>query len=176
MEQPPRPANEQIMPLRLGDRGWLALALYGRRDAGVMAYVAGSQGRSPGALDGPDRLLAGEPSSSPWRPTTTLARCSARTTIENTKLMQMSGLSLLATFIVVQFNFMQRIFDTTALERESVARLHRARLDRAVGDGDHEDLPPPRRRPRGSDHHTASARRCERGITRIVGTTKRALA
>jgi hypothetical protein len=28
----------------------------------------------------------------------------------------MSGLSLLATFIVVQFDFMQRIFDTAALD------------------------------------------------------------
>ncbi len=45
-----------------------------------------------------------------------MARCSASKTIENTKLIQMSGLSLLATFIVVQFDFMQRIFDTTALD------------------------------------------------------------
>jgi magnesium-transporting ATPase (P-type) len=40
----------------------------------------------------------------------------SRATIENTKLIQMSGLSLLATFIVVQFNFMQRIFGAEALD------------------------------------------------------------
>jgi Ca2+-transporting ATPase len=39
----------------------------------------------------------------------------SRKTIENDKLVQMSGLSLLATFAVVQFDFMQRIFATTAL-------------------------------------------------------------
>jgi Ca2+-transporting ATPase len=114
MEKPPRPANDQIMPLRLGARlagvGFVRAAV----TLAVMAYVAGSQGdvvaRSMGLT-----VFSLAAIFAALETNDELGSVFSRKTIENTKLMQLSGLSLLATFIVVQFDFMQRIFDTAAL-------------------------------------------------------------
>ncbi len=114
MEQPPRPAHEQIMPLRLGARlagvGFVRAAV----TLAVMAYVAGSQGdvvaRSMGLT-----VFSLAAIFAALETNDDLGSVFSRKTIENTKLIQLSGLSLLATFIVVQFDFMQRIFDTAAL-------------------------------------------------------------
>jgi Ca2+-transporting ATPase len=115
MERPPRPANEQIMPMRLAVR----LVFLGLVMAAVtlfcMQFVAERHddvlARSIGltAFSLASIFFALECNDE-------LGSVFSRKTIENAKLMQMSGLSLLATFIVVQFNFMQRIFDTTALD------------------------------------------------------------
>jgi Ca2+-transporting ATPase len=114
MERPPRPANEQIMPMRLAIR----LAFLGLVMAAVtliaMQYVVGRQddvlARSIG-------LTVFSLASIFFALETNDERGSvfSRKTIENTKLIQMSGLSLLATFAVVQFNFMHGIFGTTDL-------------------------------------------------------------
>jgi Ca2+-transporting ATPase len=114
MERPPRPANEQIMPLRLAVRLVFLGLVMAAVTLGVMKYVAGPQGdvlaRSMGltVFSLANIFLALETNDE-------LGSVFSRSTIENHKLMQMSGLSLLATFIVVQFAFMQRIFGTTAL-------------------------------------------------------------
>jgi Ca2+-transporting ATPase len=115
MERPPRPANEQIMPMRLAIR----LVFLGLVMAAVtllcMQYVAQRQddvlARSIGltAFSLASIFFALECNDE-------LGSVFSRKTIENTKLIQMSGLSLLATFIVVQFDFMQRIFGTEALD------------------------------------------------------------
>jgi P-type Ca2+ transporter type 2C len=115
MERPPRPANERIMPMRLAVR----LVFLGLVMAAVtlfcMQYVAQRQdevlARSIGltAFSLASIFFALECNDE-------LGSVFSRKTIENSKLIQMSGLSLLATFIVVQFDFMQRIFDTTALD------------------------------------------------------------
>jgi Ca2+-transporting ATPase len=114
MERPPRPANEQIMPRRLAVRLVFLGLVMAVVTLWVMQYVVGSQevvlARSLGltvfslasiffALETNDEF----------------GSVFSRKTIENDKLVQMSGLSLLATFAVVQFNFMQRIFATTEL-------------------------------------------------------------
>jgi Ca2+-transporting ATPase len=115
MERPPRPANEQIMPMRLAVR----LVFLGLVMAAVtlfcMQYVAQ---RSDPILARSIGLTAFSLASIFFalECNDELGSVFSRKTIENTKLIQMSGLSLLATFIVVQFNFMQRIFDTTALD------------------------------------------------------------
>ena len=114
-ERAPRPANERIMPMRLAIR----LVFLGLVMAAVtlfaMQYVAQRQddvlARSIGltAFSLASIFFALECNDE-------LGSVFSRKTIENTKLIQMSGLSLLATFIVVQFDFMQRIFGTTALD------------------------------------------------------------
>ncbi len=49
----------------------------------------------------------------------------SRETTENRRLMQMSGWSLLATFLVTELDFMRHIFTTVSLPDE-MARLHSA--------------------------------------------------
>jgi Ca2+-transporting ATPase len=115
MERPPRPANEQIMPMRLAVR----LVFLGLVMAAVtlvaMQYVAQ---RSDPTLARSIGLTAFSLASIFFalECNDELGSVFSHKTIENTKLIQMSGLSLLATFIVVQFNFMQRIFGTTDLD------------------------------------------------------------
>jgi len=115
MERAPRPANERIMPMRLAIR----LVFLGLVMAAVtlfaMQYVAL---RSDPILARSIGLTAFSLASIFFalECNDDLGSVFSRKTIENTKLIQMSGLSLLATFIVVQFDFMQRIFGTTALD------------------------------------------------------------
>jgi P-type Ca2+ transporter type 2C len=115
MERPPRPANERIMPMRLAVRLVFLGLVMGAVTLVCMQYVAQRQddvlARSIGltAFSLASIFFALECNDE-------LGSVFSHKTIENTKLMQMSGLSLLATFVVVQFNFMQRIFGTEALD------------------------------------------------------------
>jgi Ca2+-transporting ATPase len=115
MERPPRPANEQIMPMRLAIRlvflglvmaavTLIAMQFVVVRHDDVLARSIGLTVFSLASI-----FFALECNDE-------LGSVFSRKTIENSKLIQMSGLSLLATFIVVQFNFMQRIFDTKELD------------------------------------------------------------
>ena len=118
MEKPPRPANEQIMPMRLAIRLIAVGLILAIMTLGVMQWVVGYFGSDAQVLARSMGLTVFSLASIFFALETNdeLGSVFSHATIENRKLIQMSGLSLLATFIVVQFNFMQRIFDTTALD------------------------------------------------------------
>ena len=118
MEKPPRPANEQIMPMRLAIRLIAVGLILAIMTLGVMQWVVGYFGSDAQVLARSMGLTVFSLASIFFALETNdeLGSVFSHATIENRKLMQMSGLSLLSTFIVVQFNFMQRIFATTALD------------------------------------------------------------
>jgi Ca2+-transporting ATPase len=118
MEKPPRPANEQIMPMRLAIRLIAIGLILAITTLGVMQWAVGYFGSDAQVLARSMGLTVFSLASIFFALETNdeLGSVFSRATIENGRLIRMSGLSLLATFIVVQFNFMQRIFDTTALD------------------------------------------------------------
>jgi Ca2+-transporting ATPase len=117
MERAPRRADEQIMPMRLAIQLVIAglvmavatLALIQYAIAPWGAGVARTMGLTVFSLA--SILFALETNDD-------LRSVFSRDTLANTKLLQMSGWSLLATFVVTQLGFLQRIFATTSLTLE----------------------------------------------------------
>src|SRR6478752_2668873 len=102
MEKPPRPANEQIMPMRLAIRLIAVGLILAIMTLGVMQWVVGYFGSDAQVLARSMGLTVFSLASIFFALETNdeLGSVFSHATLENRKLMQMSGLSLLATFIV----------------------------------------------------------------------------
>ncbi len=114
MERPPRPANEQILPRRIATTLGVVGLVLAASTLGVMQYanitwnetVARTMGLTVFGLA--SIFFSLETNDE-------LQSVFSRDILENHRLIRMSGWSLLATFLVTELGFMQRIFDTTAL-------------------------------------------------------------
>jgi P-type Ca2+ transporter type 2C len=119
MQQPPRPAGQQILPIRLTVRLVMMGLIIAASALGVMQFtVAGAHwgetvARTMGlttfslasiffALETNDELRS----------------VFSRETLESHRLLRMCGWSLLATFLVTAPDFMRKIFETTNLNVE----------------------------------------------------------
>lgn len=114
MERAPRPANEEILPRRVG----ITLAVVGLVMAactlGVMQYASSTWNETVARTMG---LTVFSLASIFFSLETNdeLQSVFSREILENHRLIRMSGWSLLATFLVTELGFMQSIFATTAL-------------------------------------------------------------
>jgi len=117
MERPPRRADEQIMPRRLAMRLAVVGLVMAVATLGLIQYAVAPWGEGVARTMG---LTVFSLASIFFALETNddLRSVFSRETLANSKLLQMSGLSLLATFLVTQVGFMQRIFATTALTLE----------------------------------------------------------
>ncbi len=116
MERPPRKAGERILPTRLFTRLVIVGMIIAACTLGVMQYayaiahwgtaVAQSMGMTTFSLA--SIFFALETNDD-------LRSVFNHVTLESTRLLQMCGWSLLATFLVTAPEFMQRIFGTQAL-------------------------------------------------------------
>jgi Ca2+-transporting ATPase len=114
MGRAPRPANAEILPRRIAATLAVVGLVMAAGTLGVMQYadstwdttVARTMGLTVIGLA--SIFLSLEVNDD-------LRSVFSRETIENGKLIQMSGFSLLAIFLVTQLDLLQRIFDTTSL-------------------------------------------------------------
>jgi P-type Ca2+ transporter type 2C len=117
MERPPRRADEQIMPVRLAMQLVVVGLVMAVTTLGLIQYAVAPWGEAVARTMGltvfslASILFALETNDD-------LRSVFSRETLVNTKLLKMSGWSLLATFVVTQLGFLQRIFATTALTLE----------------------------------------------------------
>jgi Ca2+-transporting ATPase len=114
MEQSPRPADAQILPPRLAVRYSFIGLVMAASTLGILAATAGSGdvvARTMGltsfsfariffALETNDNLQS----------------VFHRDLLENDKLLKMSGLALLTTFLITELGFMNRLFSTAPLD------------------------------------------------------------
>ncbi len=114
MERHPRPANAEILPRRAA----IILAVVGlvlaASTLGVMQYADSTWGTTVARTMGLTVFGLASIFFS-LESNHGLDSVFNRETLDNGKLMQMSGFSLLAIFLVTQLDLLQRIFDTTSL-------------------------------------------------------------
>jgi P-type Ca2+ transporter type 2C len=119
MERPPRKAGAQILPTQLAARLIIIGLIIAACTLGVMQYaVAGAHWSTTVAQTMGMTVFSLASIFFALETNDELRSVFSRETIESTRLLQMCGWSLLATFLVTAPDFMQRIFATKDLNIE----------------------------------------------------------
>lgn len=114
MERAPRPADEQILPRRIAIRLTIVGLVLAVCTLGVMQYASGAWNETIARTMGLTIFGLASIFFS-LEINDDLHSVFSRDILENHRLIKMSGLSLLATFVVTELGFLQRIFATTSL-------------------------------------------------------------
>ncbi|MGZ3636452.1 MAG: cation-translocating P-type ATPase, partial [Ktedonobacterales bacterium] len=114
MERAPRPANEQILPRRIAARLAIVGLVLAACTLGVMQYANGAWNEAVARTMGLTVFGLASIFFS-LEINDDLHSVFSGEILENHRLIRMSAYSLLATFLVTELGFMQRIFATTAL-------------------------------------------------------------
>jgi Ca2+-transporting ATPase len=114
MEQPPRPAHTQILPLKLALRLFIIGLVMGISTLGVMLYPSGPQAEVVARTMGLTTFSLAHVFFA-MECNDELRSIFSRDTFGNRRLLKMSGWSLLVTFLATEFGFMHKIFATTSL-------------------------------------------------------------
>ncbi|MGZ3601299.1 MAG: cation-translocating P-type ATPase [Ktedonobacterales bacterium] len=114
MERAPRPANEQILPRRIAARLAIVGLVLAACTLGVMQYANGAWNEAVARTMGLTVFGLASIFFS-LEINDDLHSVFSGEILENHRLIRMSAYSLLATFLVTELGFMQRIFSTTAL-------------------------------------------------------------
>lgn len=114
MERPPRPANEQILPRKIATRLTIVGLVLAICTLGVMQYATSAWDETVARTMGLTVFGLASIFFS-LEINDDLQSIFSREILENHRLIRMSGWSLLATFLVTELGFLQRIVATTAL-------------------------------------------------------------